>query len=45
MKKNRDSEKESLLKKIRRGLRLKTKPPAVIRDKSKYTRKEKHKEE
>jgi hypothetical protein len=40
-KKDKNSVKD-ILKKIRRGIRLKTKAPRVIRDKSKYTRKEKH---
>jgi hypothetical protein len=43
MKQKKDMEKEKILKKIKSGLRLKTKAPSVFRDKSKYFRKKKHK--
>lgn len=36
---------KDILKKVRRGIRLKTKAPRVIRDKSKYIRKEKHRKD
>lgn len=42
MKKKDDEVRDGLLKKIRKGLRLKTKAPAVIRDRSRYTRKSKY---
>jgi hypothetical protein len=36
---------KDILKKIRKGIRLKVKAPRVIRDRSRYTRKEKYKKD
>ncbi len=43
MSKEEKNQVKEILKRIRRGIRLKTKAPRVIRDKSRYTRKKKHK--
>lgn len=37
------NKKKQILKRIRKGIRLKTKRPQIFIDKSKYNRKKKHK--
>ncbi len=36
---------KEILERVRKGIRLKTKAPRVFRDRSKYTRKEKHRKD